>query len=132
MPSLGPRPRRCLAGPHHAFPDGHSGLCGSLKTQPYWEDAAEENSGCSGFRAPPCAWWRRLAVRPPSHPSFQVPHLELCREESAPVAAGSFSSFRPDARELGEETGLRFSVCTEKLSVWFCALEYQLGEHCLA
>lgn len=36
MPSLGSRPRRYLAGPYHAFPDGHSGLCGSLKTQPGW------------------------------------------------------------------------------------------------
>lgn len=69
MPGLGSRPRRYLAGPYHAFPDGHSGLCGSLKTQPGWLFL--------GSTAPPRGLVEEIGCAL-SHPSFQGTHLELC------------------------------------------------------
>lgn len=73
MPSLGPRPRRYLAGPYHTFPDGHSGLCGSLKTQPDWLFL--------GSTAPPLGLVEEIGCAlTKSNPSFQATHLELCME----------------------------------------------------
>lgn len=78
-PSLGRRPRRYLAGPFHSFPDGHCGACGSLTVAP---SCLLEEAGC--------------ACTKPSIFSSRTPGL-VHREDSAPAAAGSLSSYRPDA-----------------------------------
>lgn len=81
MPSLGPRPRRYLASPYHVFPDGHSGLCGSLKTQPDWLFL--------GSTVPPLGLVEEIGCAL-TKPSIFPSHAPGAAhgEESAPVAAG--------------------------------------------